>query len=338
MRLTVIVPGYRNSKQRWQRCIFSLLRSIGESDRIVCIDDGSDYSRLEDSWLSKDGRLDERITIVRLKENAGLAAARNYALSMVESQYVTFVDSDDEVVPGVYDECVRRLEDSSCDIAVFGVKPIWVKEGLSKDDFLEDGVWGKLSATQMKLLADCCLLNYACNKVYSVSFLNKNASGPVRFDVDGMPCEDIIFNLECVMRQARWCVVSRIGYIYYRDGGSSLSRFKKSNMQGLRACADAWGKCRTLFPDWSRVLGDEADNKEEQFVLAEWRNIWMPQSPYSLLDRIRWCAAHRRYLGRFAFLKMLVFSLLRKYCYFRFVRRWNIRRTYGNVVEYSPVV
>lgn len=96
MRLSVIIPGYENPSWRWFRCV----------------DDGSRKDALSDFN-------DPRVRCVRLGENGGLSVARNAGLDAARGEYVTFVDSDDEVMDDVYAKTLAQLIDN---FTLFGVK------------------------------------------------------------------------------------------------------------------------------------------------------------------------------------------------------------------------
>lgn len=89
--LTYIVPVF-NVDLYLSRCIESLRRQTLRDIEIICIDDGSsdDSPRLLDAFAEHD----KRIKVVH-KDNEGVGAARNLALSMARGKYVAFVDGDD---------------------------------------------------------------------------------------------------------------------------------------------------------------------------------------------------------------------------------------------------
>lgn len=332
-KISVIIPGCNTPEAWWRRCVDSVKRALGPDDEIILVDDGSsDGEKFLDAWGCR----------VIHKKNGGLGDARNAALKLAQGEYVTFVDSDDEVMPEVYGATINRMVATGSDVGVFEVKTVWPDDGLSKDDsFSRCGVeinGSALTVAQMRNLSRGCLMNYACNKVYRRDFLVKN---DLSFDMDGMPCEDIIFNLECVMAGAKWCTVPALGYVYYRTRGTLLSRYKRTGFAGMRHGAEAWSRFRTennevLDKDLRSWLDARCELTDVALLTMEWRNIWLPGSPYSFLARWEWLMEHPEVGGIGLFLRQWIYVLLRRYFYFRFIRRWNILRMYPYAREIVP--
>jgi len=89
--LTVIIPVY-NEEKYLRRCLDSIVRQTEQPDEVIIIDDGSTDGSLEIikeycatlGWKYKS------------KINGGVSVARNVGLELSTSDYITFLDSDDE--------------------------------------------------------------------------------------------------------------------------------------------------------------------------------------------------------------------------------------------------
>lgn len=314
MKLSVIVPGFNTPDRWWTRCLKSVLEALPADAEILCVDDGSrDRPSIQIS--------DARIKWVFLPENQGLARARNAALAIAEGEFVTFIDSDDEIYGETFRRCLHELQETGTDIAIYGVRCVWPEDGLMKDDGLTHAptlVDGRIGPRDVLWLHRQNLLNYSCNKVYRRSFL---VQANLSFMPEGMPYEDIIFNLGCLRAGARYCYVDYIGYVYYRTRGTLLSRYKSTLCPGAGAASEAWTRYKEETPGAWECLGNLGEVSQSQLQNRAWRNCWMPGSPVSLGDR--W-----KMRPGLAFFKMACFVLLRRYAYFRFVRRWNTCRNY----------
>lgn len=102
-KISVIIPVYQ-VENYFEACIRSVLNQTYRNLEVLLIDDGSKDSsgRLCDEYAKKD----ERIRVIH-QENQGLAEARNVGLSMATGEWISFVDSDDYLHPGMYEELIK---------------------------------------------------------------------------------------------------------------------------------------------------------------------------------------------------------------------------------------
>ena len=111
--ISVIVPVY-NSEQYLERCLNSILSQTYPNFEAIVINDGStDRSAaiLED-YATRDSRIK-----VFHQVNQGPSAARNFALNLVQGDYITFIDSDDFVDDAYLEKLLRTLLKNDADIA-----------------------------------------------------------------------------------------------------------------------------------------------------------------------------------------------------------------------------
>lgn len=96
--LSIIVPVY-NAEKYLKRCIDSILHQDYQNFELLLIDDGSTDSSLQicESYRMEDSRI-----VVIHKENGGLSSARNSGLERVKGEFITFMDSDDEIADNPY--------------------------------------------------------------------------------------------------------------------------------------------------------------------------------------------------------------------------------------------
>lgn len=332
-RLSVIIPGYNNPENWWKRCLDSVMHNIGVDDEVICVDDCSpDRPNLLLEYAKKEPRL----RVMYRTENGGLSVARNDGIAAAKGEYVTFVDSDDELLPGTYDNALDSLIKYNSDIVLFGVRSIWVNEQLFKDNVPDDGYIGTLDAVTVKKLFENSLLNYAWNKVYRRSFLDKNN---LRFDPDGMPCEDIIFVMRCVLAGAKWGAISHIGIKYLKTHESLLSKYKRSYVAGTNKATKTWHQYKVMTLGAVEVLGTLGEVDDHALLMGEWDNIWRKASPYGLFGRWQFLKQHKEIASGTAvllcFIKRMIYAFLRRYFYFAPVQRWHIKRVYPDVMPLS---
>jgi CDP-glycerol glycerophosphotransferase len=99
-RLSVIVPIY-NVERYLPACLDSLAAQTFRDIEVLMVDDGSPDNSA--AIAAEYEARDKRFKLIR-KENAGLGAARNTGIAHMsdESEFLTFVDSDDVIPPDAY--------------------------------------------------------------------------------------------------------------------------------------------------------------------------------------------------------------------------------------------
>ena len=92
--VSVIVPTF-NRADILERCISGVLQQTVSEIKLIVVDDGS-TDHTKDIIASIN---DQRLVYVALERNQGAAHARNVGLSLVDSDFVAFLDSDDVWLP-----------------------------------------------------------------------------------------------------------------------------------------------------------------------------------------------------------------------------------------------
>ena len=120
-KLSIIVPVY-NGEETIEKAIVSLLCQSVPVD-IIVINDGS-KDRTEEIIL----RLKENNDNIHyyVKENKGIASARNFGVAKVESEYFGFLDSDDSVREDMAEKMLKAIEENEADICMSDF--IWLYE------------------------------------------------------------------------------------------------------------------------------------------------------------------------------------------------------------------
>lgn len=103
--LSVVIPIY-NVERMLARCVESVLGQHVEGMELILVDDGStDRSAL----VANRYQNRPHVTLIH-KANGGLSDARNEGLYYAKGRYVTFVDSDDYLLPDTYAPLMAMLE------------------------------------------------------------------------------------------------------------------------------------------------------------------------------------------------------------------------------------
>ncbi|MCW5248934.1 bifunctional glycosyltransferase/CDP-glycerol:glycerophosphate glycerophosphotransferase [Streptomyces sp. SHP 1-2] len=170
-RLSVIVPIY-DVERYLPDCLDSLAAQTFRDFEVLMVDDGSPDGSAD--IAAEYASRDPRFKLIR-KENGGLGAARNTGASQLspESEFLTFVDSDDLIPPDAYRLMVGSLDESGSDFATGNV--FHLKGEKSWQVPLMRMLAGEARVSThisryAKLVAD----RIACNKVFRRSFWDKH--------------------------------------------------------------------------------------------------------------------------------------------------------------------
>lgn len=114
--ISVIVPVY-NVEKYLRQCIESIKMQTFENWELILVDDGS----LDNSGSICDeyAQSDNRIKVVH-KENGGVSTARNFGLAIAAGKYISFIDSDDYIVPKFFEIMLEKLLTYKADIVRCG--------------------------------------------------------------------------------------------------------------------------------------------------------------------------------------------------------------------------
>lgn len=223
--ISVIVPVYCAEKYLAQ-CIESILNQTYQNFEVILVDDGSPDDSI--SVCEEYAEKDSRIHIIR-QENKGVSAARNAGIDYCSGDYITFVDSDDELEPNGIEFLLNNavLEDADISSAVK-----WhVLQNGEKACAYNDGkryVYDGLDGINLSLDGER-QTNSACAKLYKKSFI-----GETRF-VEGKNInEDGFFLFECYVKQPKMVQHNECVYKYFiRDNSSSRKEFSEKYLDML---------------------------------------------------------------------------------------------------------
>ncbi|MDB9281516.1 glycosyltransferase family 2 protein [Halorubrum ezzemoulense] len=113
--VSVVIPTY-NRADVLPRAIESVLNQTYSDFEIIVVDDGS-TDNTEEVVTSY---TDDRVEYIPFSGNEGANAARNEGIRQSNGKYISFLDSDDKLLPTYFEECVVQLDNSGDDIgAVF---------------------------------------------------------------------------------------------------------------------------------------------------------------------------------------------------------------------------
>lgn len=213
-KISIIVPVYKAEKYLHQ-CIDSILSQTFCDWECILVDDGSP----DGSGVICDeyAYIDNRIKVIH-KKNQGVAAARNTALNYATGEYITFLDSDDDIPNNTLQLYIDEFQKSDdIDMVIGGFKRIYTET--REENFhhcSNPSVEYKQSNILKKLDDECCW-----NECLKVSLI-----GNLRFQKEIRWNEDHLFNYDCITRAKAISFISDNVYNYYIRNEESLSNVR----------------------------------------------------------------------------------------------------------------
>lgn len=226
MKLSVIIPVY-NTEKYLDRCISSVLRQSEKNLEIILVDDGSKDSSAEicDKYAS------EYVFVKSLHiENSGPATAKNKGYELALGEYISFIDSDDEIEPDMYKLLLDHAKRADADVACCSYLQI-DEEGNMSHVVSTGGEYVLDQEAGLKHLLEKNMIYSQCwTKIYRKSLLDKHA---IRF-MDGLKTEeDFIYNLEVFLKSQIVTILDKPLYIYTHRTASLSREYHKSHIRNF---------------------------------------------------------------------------------------------------------
>lgn len=214
--ITVIIPVY-NAEKYLRRCLDSLLKQTYKKFDTIIINDGSIDSTSQILREYKN-RLE---MIVYEQVNSGQAKARNFGIKMCQTDYLTFVDADDEVQED-YIEALFSLVSEKLDLGIIGYKRIFEYKPNVLEKMFPYINTQEFSSINVKNNASLLIkiFNAPYGKIYKRKFICDHA---IEFD-EGKFYEDLYFTITLLLNNPCVKAINRPCYLYYVHKGSTMTK------------------------------------------------------------------------------------------------------------------
>ena len=217
-KISVIVPVY-NVELYLNRCVDSILGQSFSDFELILVDDGSpdNCGAMCDAYQLQDSR----VRVIHQK-NGGLSAARNagidWAFANSDSDWLTFIDSDDWIHKDFLMQLITSAEEHGVDFSLCGT--YWT------DSFVEDMPIDNISG-QLMDAEDLFVQHYekttsACDKL-----VKKHLFSGIRFPV-GKLYEDAFVTHKLLFACSQAVVIDK-KLSYYYNNPTSITHAKWSD-------------------------------------------------------------------------------------------------------------
>lgn len=204
--VSIIIPVYQAEKTI-ERCLLSVRNQTFTDYECIIINDGSTDRSYDicNEYAIKDDRF-----ICINQDQKGVSAARNKGIELSRGKYITFIDSDDELMPDFISDLVNEAISSQSDIVIGGYN--YICRGIKSNRILSypTNIFSEANENLIAQAVNNGLLNYIWGKLYISNLLKKHS-----FEMNVSWGEDTIFLLGLLTPDVRICFLKNANYNYY---------------------------------------------------------------------------------------------------------------------------
>ncbi|MBR0485630.1 MAG: glycosyltransferase [Oscillospiraceae bacterium] len=213
--ISVVVPIYKVEKYL-PNCIESILQQTYCNLEIILVDDGSpdNCGKICDEYAKKD----DRIRVIH-KPNGGLSDARNAGIDIATGEYITFIDSDDFILPDMLKIMMNLLLEEKADLVECRRLRCKENDTLKSTKVLERNIQfatytgnDKMKVFFQKDGSDTT----AWGKIYKTSLFEN-----IRYP-KGKIHEDVFTTYQLIHRAEKLVLTEYAGYVY-RENSNSIT-------------------------------------------------------------------------------------------------------------------
>ncbi len=218
---SIIIPVY-NVAPYLRECLDSVLAQTFADWEAICVDDGSTDG--SGAILGEYAARDKRFRVIHQK-NAGVSAARNAAMELMNGDWFLFVDADDEIREDALQIFSKYLSNKIIDgILIYPYTSSW------------DGGEIPIRKIETKVLVDNAskedlfLGPYAANGLAISRIYRRSTFSALRFKVGMSMCEDVCFWFDALAIDAKWIILQSDYYLYRQRATSACGVWNPHNI------------------------------------------------------------------------------------------------------------
>ena len=216
--VSVIVPVY-NVENYLERCLESILAQSFTDFELILVDDGSTDG--SGSICDEFAKIDQRISVLH-QINQGVSVARNRGIAESRGKWISFIDSDDYILPDYLQVLYLGTLKSDTDMVMTGIKHIF--ENDSQREVVREWPEIVVRKDNLDVLYEKSILQYQKGpviKLFKNEIIKENG---LCFNERLSRGEDALFVYQYLLHAKIVSVVPGANYVYYKRGGSLMSQ------------------------------------------------------------------------------------------------------------------
>ncbi len=219
MKLSIIVPVYNMvADEKLEFCLNSLKNQTISDYEVIAVNDAStDDSLIILNWYKN--HYPDKFKVIDLPKNRKQGGAKNAGLEIATGEYVGFVDSDDFILPNMYERLINKAEETGadmvgCDYCHTYEHSFEVKEAVPNSKQEQTGVLTKEKYKSLILDPGSLVI-----KVYKRELFEQEPK--IRFPEE-IFYEDNAIAIRLFMRVKRFEYIPEPLYFYYQHAASTV--------------------------------------------------------------------------------------------------------------------
>lgn len=296
--VSFVVPVF-NVEKYLEKCVNSIRQINKYNIEIILVDDESkdNSGKLCDLLAAED----KRITVIH-KENGGVSSARNKGMSVARGEWISFVDSDDELEAD-YEERILSNLDAHAQICIYNYNEMHSNKVLNRysnknlpvffssedKSKIINGFFNNDDLEYQKYVVSPLYYISVWNKLYKTELLKQNE---IIFPENTPWGEDYIFNIRAIIKASHIKNIFHNGY-KYRIQSLSISN---------RYCGEAMEYYRNMITDLQEIIDQELSIEQakldeyilRQFLYTAQRSVFNVDNPDSWKIRKKEFLSYRK--------------------------------------------
>ena len=218
--ISIIVPVY-NSQTYLSACLDSILAQTYSCYQIIIVNDCSSDNSID--IIENYKKKSKNVILINHDQNQGIGGARNTGLKVAEGDYITYIDSDDEVSSNYCEELINLI--GSADIAVAG-----------RATFV-NGIYTKSkTASRVEYVDNITAIKYQLQGIYSShpawgKLYKRKVAYCIPFE-EQYVFEDIRYSLETYLHSQKVVFSDKDMYMYKMHPNTVMTSNGNRQMEG----------------------------------------------------------------------------------------------------------
>lgn len=229
-KLSVVMALF-NTLPYLKKCAESILSQSFEDFELIVVDNLSDDGSYE--YMKTLADKDRRIILHQRAKHGNAATSREIGRQLAEGQFLTYVDSDDSIRPGMYDRLMGCVSDTGADIAVCNFNMVFPDRILENYCRMEDEVLDLSAGYEPYFFRNFCASppnNYLWSRVIRRELYDGRGITVPDVEIS----EDTIFTMLCTSVARRVAHISDSYYDYYQREDSAVRELVRNDNVVLR--------------------------------------------------------------------------------------------------------